>query len=524
MPDRAALRVLDAWTDRLEPAEEALARARWDAATDATDDHRRAVEAAAKTVEARAHDDAGYAKIEQSLHERIDDPVLRRALERLRLRLLPHRVPRPERLIALEAEVLERFARHRGAVDGVRLDGNQTREILAESRDAARVEAAWRAAVGVGTEVEDAVRETTRLRNEHARALGFADHRRLRLELEEVVPAALDAFLADLDRATEAPWRERHARLDRDRAARFGIALDRLAPWHQGDVFLQSLPAADGVDDPLAALDPVALARATFDGLGFDVSAVLERSDLQPREGKHPHAFCLHVDRAGDVRVLANLEPGARSTRTLLHELGHAVYELGLDPDLPWILRRPPHAATTEGVAMLFGRLVEDEAWRHDVAGLGADPDAAIRRRDDLLCFARWGLAVSRFEERLYADPEQDLDAAWWDCLERYQGVRRPEDPPRGAWASKIHVSCWPVYYHSYLYGETVASMLDHHVRHDVFGRRLVGNPPAGAFLRERVFRPGASVRWERLVEEATLARVDPAALARDVTSPAPRA
>ncbi len=36
----------------------------------------------------------------------------------------------------------------------------------------------------------------------------------------------------------------------------------------------------------------------------------------------------------------------------------------------------------------------------------------------------RWGIVVSRFEECLYADPEQDLDAVWWDLVERYQFLR----------------------------------------------------------------------------------------------------
>ena len=53
-----------------------------------------------------------------------------------------------------------------------------------------------------------------------------------------------------------------------------------------------------------------ALARATYDGIGVDTGPILDRSDLFPREGKCQHAFCIDVDREGDVRVLANV--GAR--------------------------------------------------------------------------------------------------------------------------------------------------------------------------------------------------------------------
>ena len=44
----------------------------------------------------------------------------------------------------------------------------------------------------------------------------------------------------------------------------------------------------------------------TFDGMGLDVRGVVARSDLDPRPGKVQHAFCIDVDRDGDVRVLSN--------------------------------------------------------------------------------------------------------------------------------------------------------------------------------------------------------------------------
>ena len=65
---------------------------------------------------------------------------------------------------------------------------------------------------------------------------------------------------------------------------------------------------------------------------------MLDRSDLFPRDGKCQHAFCIDIDRAGDVRVLANVVPGQQWMDTMLHELGHATFDAGLDPSLPWLL------------------------------------------------------------------------------------------------------------------------------------------------------------------------------------------
>ena len=78
--------------------------------------------------------------------------------------------------------------------------------------------------------------------------------------------------------------------------------------------------------------------------------------------------------------------------------------------------------------------------------------------------------------------------------------------PPEGRgapdWAAKIHVACAPVYYHTYLYGNLVACQLRATI--DARAGGLVGRPEAGAFLVEQVFRPGQSVRWDALLEQAT--------------------
>ena len=97
---------------------------------------------------------------------------------------------------------------------------------------------------------------------------------------------------------------------------------------------------------------------------------------------------------------------------------------------------------------MLFGRLARDPDWLRKVAEVDPTPRStriapalADARRAALLVFARWVLVMTNFERSLYADPDADLDTLWWDLVERYQLVHRPdgrartrlggEDPPR---------------------------------------------------------------------------------------------
>jgi peptidyl-dipeptidase A len=157
---------------------------------------------------------------------------------------------------------------------------------------------------------------------------------------------------------------------------------------------------------------------------------------------------------------------------------------------------------------VLFGALNRDPAWLRAVGGMDA---ASVKRleaalvegqRAATLVFARWALVVIEFERALYRDPDRDLDDLWWELVQRHQLVTRPEDPPARAWAAKIHLALAPIYYQNYLLGELVASQIGAAVTAGTGG--LVDEPAAGKWLVDRVFRPGASLRWDHLVAEST--------------------
>ena len=221
------------------------------------------------------------------------------------------------------------------------------------------------------------------------------------------------------------------------------------------------------------------------------------------------------MDREGDVRVLCNVEPSERWMDTMLHEFGHAIYDRECDRSLPWLLRGAAHALTTEGIAMLMGRLpARSRVARPTVAGVGADVlddscAAALvaARRAALLVFARWVLVMTTFERALYADPDGDLDTLWWDLVEQFQSVRRPDGRAAPDWASKIHLAVAPVYYQNYLYGELFASQLAGDARRRVRAGSSTARRPARCSSRD-VFAPG---------------RVDAVGRARRRTRPASR-
>jgi peptidyl-dipeptidase A len=426
-----------------------------------------------------------------------------------------------ERMVALEVRAEGIFANFRPELDGRPVSENDVRRLLRDSDDVAVRRRAWEASKELGPSMAPLVRELVELRNRAARGLGFRDHYAMSLELQEIDESFLFGLLEELERLTEQPHRELLAELYGRLGKRFGTTPDGVRPWHLADPFFQEAVPPGDLDAGrfYADADLVALSRRAMEAMGFDVTAVLERSDLHPRPGKNQHAFCTHVDRTGDdVRVLCNITPDEHWMDTMLHELGHAVYDLGLARDLPWLLREAAHTLSTEAIALLFGRLATNPDWMIRQAGAPAAeidemrPGLARLQRSKQLLFPRWVMVMAHFERALYADPSADLGRLWWDLVERFQKVPRPEGRSAPDWACKVHVALAPVYYHNYLLGDLMASQLERFLAQELGTPFWFERRETAALLTERLFRHGAVRPWNEALAHATGSGLDPAA------------
>lgn len=511
MENQSPHRLVEALENRIRPLEVEFHRAYWDSQVDVSpENERRRADLELELRRVKGDADALRA-VRAALDHGVNDPLLRRQLEVLRLSLTGNQMDeaKREQVVALSTSLESDFAAYRPEVDGERLSDNDIERILKTSDDVDLRRRAWEASKEVGAVVAGRVRELARLRNAIARDLGYADYYGMALDLQELEEAWLFGILDDIERRTDEPFRRWKADLDRRLARRFGT--DELWPWHYADPFFQQLPPDGKVSlEPLLAdVSAPDLARDWFDRIGIDLSAVMGSSDLYPRERKSQHAFCMDVDRSGrDVRILANVVPGERWTEVMLHESGHAAYDVSIDARVPYLLHRPPHTFVTEAIAILSGRRLHDPRWLVEIAGFNGDEvariDEPLRRAAAAasLLFARWVMVVVHFERELYLDPEADLDSRWWELVERFQLVRRPEGRSAPDWAAKVHVAAAPAYYQNYLLGEMLASQLERACERE--GGSLVDGRAAGEWLRERVFRVGSSERWDDVVETAT--------------------
>ncbi len=426
-------------------------------------------------------------------------------------------------LVSRGSDIEKRFNTHRATIDGTQYTDNELSSILRNSTDLAKLEKAWLASKVIGQTLAFDIVELVKLRNSAAQSLGFANFQVMQLALSEQDPTEIEALFDELDRLTREDFVKAKTEIDNHLAGRLGVAVQELCPWHYQNPFFQEAPTIYPVDldGYYADTDLVQLTEDFFAGIGLPVDDLVARSDLFGKPGKYQHAFCEDIDRAGDVRVLCSIEPNAYWMNTVLHEFGHAVYSKFNDPELPWVLRDSAHAFTTEAIANMFGRLASDPDWMHQMVGISAEESGRIRDaagaslRLEQLVFSRWSQVMFRFEKALYEDPDQDLNALWWELVERYQLLTRPEGRDQPDWAAKIHVALYPAYYHNYLMGELLASQLHDHIVGQVLdggsGSSYVGRAEVGIFLREKVFEPGRSLPWNQMIEAATGEPLNPA-------------
>jgi peptidyl-dipeptidase A len=114
------------------------------------------------------------------------------------------------------------------------------------------------------------------------------------------------------------------------------------------------------------------------------------------------------------------------------------------------------------------------------------------------------------FEKQLYANPDQELNSLWWQMVEKYQFVKKPQGRVEPDWASKIHFAIAPCYYHNYMLGELLASQLHHYITTTVLQLKsdedasYVDQKKIGDFLRLNVFKPGSVYHWNEMIKRAT--------------------
>lgn len=424
-----------------------------------------------------------------------------------------------EELIKLQAKVESDFSTYRVKLNGKEITDNEIDTILKTSKNYKELEAVWLASKEIGKLVEADVKKLVALRNQTAKILGFNNYHEMSLYFNEQSSSEIDAIFDELDTLTKDAFAKVKDTMDEFLAKNYNVKKENLMPWHYQNKFFQDAPSIYDIDFDkyYKGEDIVAITKNFYNGIGLNIDAVINQSDLFEKPGKYQHAYCTNIDRVKDVRVVCNLKDNHYWAGTNLHEFGHAAYDYYLGESLPYVLKEPAHTFTTEAVAMMFQRLVSNPTWIAEVISDKTkltDIDSLKKAsfeslRLEKLVFSRWAQVVYRFEKAMYTNPDQDLNALWWELVSKYQLLKKPEGRNMPDYASKIHIALYPVYYHNYLLGDVLASQLQYYVVDNITKTRhindetFVGNKAVGAFFM-KMFDMGRRYYWNDMIEKLT--------------------
>lgn len=451
----------------------------------------------------------------------IKDSLLRRSAEVLYLELLSKQIDTTKlnKLSKMQSDIELKYSNFRAKVGNKVYDDNMVEDVLKTSSDQKLLQQVWLAHKNIGPLVKDDILNLVRLRNEVAKELGFSNFHEMSLKLSDQNPEDVSKLFDELDALTKDEFVRLKGEIDNVLAIKQKISADKLMPWHYQNRYFQEAPKIYNVDHDsfYKDKDVVKLTVDYYKSINMPIDILVANSDLYPKDNKNQHAYCINIDRdKKDIRVLCNVTNSARWMETMLHEYGHALYENYYSDELPWGLKSPAHIFTTEAVAMIFGRFSMNPTWMQDMLGISAEQKDAIAEDSrkmlklQQLVFSRWSQVMYRFEKAMYANPEQDLNKLWWDLVEKYQMIKRPEGRDMPDWATKIHIATSPCYYHNYHLGELFASQMYNTICEKVLkvdpstNPSFFGKPEVGNYFITQIFNPGNRFYWNDMIEKAT--------------------
>jgi len=333
------------------------------------------------------------------------------------------------------------------------LNIEQITEILATSRDEARLREVWEGWHTVAMPMRTDYTRFVELANKGARELGFADTGAM-WRLKYDMPA--EAFTAEVDRLWDQVrplYVSLHAYVRMKLREKYGDRVPASGPipahllgniWAQDWSNVFSL-VATGSANPgysltdilgrrkASAVDMVKTGERFYTSLGLAPlpQTFWERS-LFVKPPDHDvvcHASAWDIDYAEDLRIKMCIDPTEEDFATIHHELGHNFYQRAYK-DQPVLFRDSANQAFHEAIGDTIALSITPE-YLVKIGMLDRAPDASrdigllLSRALEKIAFLPFGLVIDQWRWDVFsgAIAPADYNKAWWQRRLKYQGV-----------------------------------------------------------------------------------------------------
>ena len=408
------------------------------------------------------------------------DDVTRRKLYLLKQELVLPASSRPgasQELSDIRARLNSTYSTAKFTYKGKSLTLDDMEEILRTSRDPIETRTLWEGWRSVSSpQMKDDYTKLVALANEGSRELGYADTGALWRSGYDM-PA--DAFAAKTDalwHQVEPLYKKLHCYVRAKLNAKYGNAVQPATGliradltgnmWGQdwGNINDIVQPAggpglgydltASLVSHGYDAVKMVHVADNWYQSIGFqpEPATFWERSQItRPRDRDVIcHASAWDVDAKNDLRLKACITVTADDFYTVHHELGHNMYQRAYD-DQPYLFQGGANDGFHEAIGDFAGlnALTPDYLKRlgliDTIPGADADLPYLLKMALAKIAILPFALIVDKWRWSVFSGaitPEHYNDA-WWDLVEKYQGLMPPGPRPANAFdpGAKFHVA-----------------------------------------------------------------------------------
>ncbi|MCR5265552.1 MAG: M2 family metallopeptidase [Cyanobacteria bacterium RUI128] len=399
-----------------------------------------------------------------------------------------------------ENEIAAKYNSYVPKIDGKETSKAEISKLLQTEKNVDLRKKAYDARVEGGDLIADDMVEFVKLRNKFAQSKGYKNYFEYTLkEVYDVDADYLQGLLDEVYTNAKGVNTKLQAENKKELADEYGIKPEDLKAHHYG-LLLENNPTK-GINDALKDKEQVVdISKKAYRGMGYNVDKMPITLDLFPRKNKNTHGFCFEIKAGEDSRILANLTNDSNSIDTLCHELGHCIYNLGIDTKLPY-LDRGTTPAMTEAVAMMMGDLQQKE----DILK-GVVPDEVLDKfkadfKKSEAKFINRSMLIIGFEKSMYENPDQNLPQLWHDLKVKYTGANENEEL-NNEWATIPHYLSHPGYYQNYFRANLIKAQMYNHL-HDKLGN-LTENKNTAEYLNKNLFRYGRSIEENDLIKQFT--------------------
>lgn len=325
-------------------------------------------------------------------------------------------------------KISEVFNAFKPKIDGKEVTESEINDILHDSKDIELRKKAYIAKQSSGDAIAEDLIQLVRQRNEEAQYNGYDNYYSMMLERYGTSEEELFTLLDDLDKKSSKIYEKEMQQINKKVCDNFGITPEEIRPWHYG--FRSEDSIFREADNYFTKDNLVPIATEMYTKMGWPIDKMPITMDLFPRDNKNGHGFCFQIEAGKDARILANLDGDKSSMETLLHESGHAVYDIGLSTKLPYLDRNPASSVMTEAVAMLMESLPEREGIYAKQIDMPKELNDKLEneRLTGLASFVKSYIFYSNFEKQLYENPDQDIKKLWFDLKQKYEGDNPPDE------------------------------------------------------------------------------------------------